>query len=50
MLFYHLKLRCYMVVELKAAEFEAAFAGQLGVYVAAVNHQLKGSMILQLWV
>ncbi|GAB1414657.1 hypothetical protein MASR2M117_00630 [Paludibacter sp.] len=31
-----------MVVELKAAEFEAAFAGQLGVYVAAVNHQLKG--------
>jgi predicted nuclease of restriction endonuclease-like (RecB) superfamily len=42
MLFYHLKLRCYVVVELKAAEFEAAFAGQLGVYVAAVNHQLKG--------
>lgn len=42
MLFYHLKLRCYVVVELKAAEFEPAFTGQLGVYVAAVNHQLKG--------
>jgi len=41
MLFYHLKLRCYIVIELKAAEFEAAFTGQLGVYVSAVNHQLK---------
>jgi len=41
MLFYHLKLRCYVVLELKAGEFDAAFMGQLGVYVSAVNHQLR---------
>jgi predicted nuclease of restriction endonuclease-like (RecB) superfamily len=42
MLFYHLKLQCYIVIELKVCEFDAAFTGQLGVYVSAVNHQLKG--------
>jgi len=42
MLFYHLKLHCYIVVELKVCEFDAAFTGQLGVYVSAINHQLKG--------
>ncbi|GHT15670.1 hypothetical protein AGMMS4956_16130 [Bacteroidia bacterium] len=42
MLFYHLKLRCYVVIELKACEFDGAFTGQLGVYVSAVNHQLRG--------
>jgi predicted nuclease of restriction endonuclease-like (RecB) superfamily len=42
MLFYHLKLRCYVVVELKACEFEPAFTGQLGAYVSAVNHQMRG--------
>lgn len=41
LLFYHLELRCYVVVELKAREFEAAYAGQLGVYVSAINHQRK---------
>ena len=42
MLFYHLKLRCYVVVELKARDFDPAFTGQLGAYVSAVNHQLRG--------
>jgi hypothetical protein len=41
LLFYHLKLRCYVVVELKATDFEAAYTGQLGLYVSAVNHQMK---------
>jgi Uncharacterized conserved protein len=41
LLFYHLKLSCYVVVELKVCEFDAAFTGQLGLYVAAVNHQKK---------
>ena len=41
MLFYHLKLRCYVVVELKACDFDGAFTGQLGVYVSAVNHQMR---------
>lgn len=41
MLFYHLKLRSYIVLEIKVCEFDAAFTGQLGVYVSAVNHQFR---------
>lgn len=41
MLFYHIRLRCYVVVEVKITEFESSFAGQLGTYVVAVNHELK---------
>ncbi len=41
LLFYHIELRCYVVVELKVTEFEPAYIGQLGVYVAAINHQKK---------
>ncbi|MDR2148856.1 MAG: PDDEXK nuclease domain-containing protein [Tannerella sp.] len=41
LLFYHLKLRCYVVIELKVREFEPEFTGKLGYYVAAVNNQLK---------
>lgn len=35
LLFYHLKLRCYVVVELKAREFEPTDAGQLNFYLSA---------------
>ena len=41
MLFYHIRLRCYVVLEVKVCDFEPAFMGQLGTYVVAVNHQLK---------
>lgn len=41
LLFYHLKLRCYVVIELKVNKFEPGFLGQLGMYVTAVNHLLK---------
>ena len=41
MLFYNLNLRCYVVIEIKTGEFESEYIGQLGTYVAAVNHQLK---------
>lgn len=41
MLFYNLKLRCYVVIEVKTTKFEAAHLGQLGLYVTAVNHILK---------
>lgn len=41
MLFYNLNLRCYVVVELKTGKFESEYIGQLGTYVAAVNHLLK---------
>jgi predicted nuclease of restriction endonuclease-like (RecB) superfamily len=37
LLFYHLTLRCYVVIELKATAFDPAFLGQLGMYMAAVD-------------
>lgn len=40
LLFYHLKLRCYLVIELKAGKFEPGFLGQLGMYMAAVDDLL----------
>lgn len=41
LLFYHIKLKCYVVVELKAAEFAPAHAGQLNFYLSAVDAQLR---------
>ena len=41
LLFYNLKLRCYVVIEIKTGKFEASHLGQLGMYVTAVNHLLK---------
>jgi hypothetical protein len=41
LLFYHLELRCYVVIELKIKEFEPEHTGKLGYYITAVNHQLK---------
>ncbi len=42
LLFYNIKLHCYVVVEVKTDKFESEYIGQLGTYVAAVNHILKG--------
>lgn len=41
MLFYHIKLRSYVVCELKAKPFEPEFAGKLNFYVNAVDELLK---------
>lgn len=41
LLFYHLKLRCFVVVELKAVPFDPAFAGTLNAYLAAADAQLR---------
>lgn len=41
LLFYHLKLRCYVVIELKAGRFKPEHLGQLGFYLTAVNKQVK---------
>ena len=41
LLFYHLKLRCYVVIELKAREFEPGFVGQLNLYQNVVNDVLR---------
>ena len=41
LLFYNLKLSCYVVIEVKIGEFDFADAGQLGGYVVACNHLLR---------
>ena len=42
MLFYNIKLHCYVVLEVKVEKFDFSNVGQLGGYMVAVNHQLKG--------
>ena len=41
LLFYHLKLRCYVVIELKAGKFKPEHLGKLSFYLTAVDEQLK---------
>ena len=41
LLFYHVKLHCYVVVELKTVKFKPEFIGQLNFYVSAVDGVLK---------
>ena len=43
LLFYHLKLRCYVVIELKAGSFQPEHLGQLGFYLTAVDRQVKSA-------
>ena len=37
LLFYHVKLRCYVVIELKAGGFKPEYAGKLNFYLSAVD-------------
>jgi len=41
LLFYHLKLRCFVVVELKAVPFDPEFVGKLNMYLSAVDDLLR---------
>ena len=41
LLFYHIRLRCYVVLELKAKPFEPEFAGKLNFYVNAIDAYLR---------
>jgi predicted nuclease of restriction endonuclease-like (RecB) superfamily len=41
LLFYHTRLKCYVVVELKATAFKPEHAGQLNFYLSAVDAQVK---------
>ncbi len=41
LLFYHIKLRCYIVIELKNVEFKAEFAGKMNFYLSAVDNHFK---------
>lgn len=41
LLFYNLKLRCYVVIELKAGDFNPSHVGQLSFYLSAVDEQMR---------
>jgi predicted nuclease of restriction endonuclease-like (RecB) superfamily len=41
LLFYHLKLHCYIVIELKTGDFKPEHLGQLSFYLTAVDKQIK---------
>jgi predicted nuclease of restriction endonuclease-like (RecB) superfamily len=41
LLFYHLKLRCYVIIDLKMVEFQPEFSGKMNFYVSAVNAILR---------
>jgi len=41
LLFYHIKLRCYFVIELKAVPFQPDFAGKMNFYLAVVDDTMR---------
>jgi len=41
LLFYHTKLKCYVVIELKYKEFEPEFIGKLNFYISAIDQLVK---------
>ena len=43
LLFYHLKLRCYVVIEIKAGKFKPEHLGQLGFYLTAIDQQVNSA-------
>ncbi len=45
LLFYHARLHCYIIVELKTVDFEPKHAGKLNFYIKAVDEQLRKKVI-----
>jgi hypothetical protein len=43
LLFYHLKLRCFIVIDLKMGEFQPEYSGKMNFYVSAVDDLLRHS-------
>ncbi len=41
LLFYHIKLKCYIVIELKTTKFKPEYAGKLNFYITAVDKEIK---------
>jgi predicted nuclease of restriction endonuclease-like (RecB) superfamily len=41
LLFYHTRLHCYIVIDLKVVDFEPEFAGKMSFYQAAVDNLIK---------
>jgi len=43
LLFYHMTLRCYVIIELKSVKFKPEFSGKMNFYLSAVDSQLRNS-------
>lgn len=43
LLFYHLRLRCYVVIDLKMGEFKPEYSGKMSFYVSAIDDLLRHS-------
>lgn len=43
LLFYHFRLHCFVVIDLKTVEFEPEFSGKMSFYVSAVDDLMRGS-------
>lgn len=41
LLFYHLKLRCYVVIKLKSNDFKPEYAGKMNFYLPAIDNLIK---------
>lgn len=44
LLFYHLKIRCYIAIDLKMGEFEPEYVGKMNFYLSAIDRQIKTEM------
>jgi hypothetical protein len=44
LLFYHLRLHCYFVIELKTGEFQPEYAGKLSFYISAIDGTMRTSI------
>jgi hypothetical protein len=41
LLFYHMRLRCFVVIDLKVSEFKPEYAGKMNFYLSAVDDLLR---------
>ena len=41
LLFYHIRLHCYFVIELKTGEFQPEYAGKLSFYISAIDGTMR---------
>jgi len=43
LLFYHLELRCFVIIDLKMGDFRAEYSGKMNLYVSAIDEQMRKS-------
>jgi hypothetical protein len=50
LLFYHVRLHCYVVIELKTGEFQPEYAGKLSFYISAIDGTMRAPGEVRPWV